>query len=118
MISLVLLLLVVLAVTSLDIYSHALTLQSSTGKKPTSGLIGTASSRQNGFRLLSLRSSDKNKNMMQDIVEIKGVAFSKITKKIKPFLPVIGFYVFMNLPIYGVGIFSSPGTSQGFGKFG
>ena len=72
----------------------------------------------NAFFGMSPKSSGTTRlaDKTSDIISIKGSVLSKIVQKVKPFLPVIGFYVFMNLPIYGVGIASSPGTSQGFGS--
>lgn len=65
------------------------------------------------MRLEPLKENDKN--LMGDIVDIKKSVFGNIFDKLRPFLPIIAFYVVMNLPIYGVGVFSR-GNSDGFGS--
>lgn len=56
-----------------------------------------------------LRMSDE-KGMVGGILDIKKTVFGKL----KPVLPLLGFYAVMNLPIYGVGAFGSKG-SDGLG---
>lgn len=65
------------------------------------------------MRLEPLKENDKS--LVSDILDIKKKGFSRILDKLRPFLPILGFYLVMNLPIYGVGIFSK-GNSDGFGS--
>lgn len=41
---------------------------------------------------------------------------ASLLSKMKPFLPVLGFYTIMNLPIYGVGLLSAPDVAGGLGS--
>ena len=45
-----------------------------------------------------------------------GNPFTDVYNKIKSFLPIIGFYTIMNLPIYGIGLLST-GNANGFIRY-
>ena len=58
-------------------------------------------------RVTPLMAEEGGKGMMGGILDIKATLLSRI----KPVLPILGFYAVMNAPIYGIGALGSTGSN-------